>query len=137
MSIYPDVETALYSKLSGTAALTALVGTTTPRIYNPQAPANTTLPYCIFYLASGLMPNQSPRLDINNVYRIEGVGSTRAQAEDVFEAVFTALHLQTLSLTGWGVYWMVLESARSMVENVDGTQYFRRIAEIRIKADKS
>ena len=131
---YPDVETALYSALTGASALTTLVST---RIYNPQAPANSTIPYVVFYLASGLMPNQSPRLDINNVYRIEGVGSTRAQAENVFKAIFTALHLQTLSITGWGTYWLACEGVRSLVENAEGNQYYRRIGDFRLKADQS
>lgn len=131
---YPTVEAALYSALSGATALTTLVST---RIYNPQAPANIVIPYVVFYLASGSMPNQSPRLDINNVYRLEGVGTTRAQAEDVFEAFFTALHLQPLSLTGWGVYWLVFESVRSLVDTVEAKQYFRRIGDLRLKADKS
>lgn len=133
MSSLPGVETALYATLSGNSGVAALVST---RIYNPQAPAGVDLPYLLFYLASGLMPNQSPRLDINDVYRVEAVGSTRAQAEAVFNAAFTALHLQALTLTGWTNYWLACERRTILIDNLEGRQFFRRIGDFRIKADK-
>jgi len=106
------------------------------RIYNPQAPAGTDLPYVLFYLASGVMPNWNPQLFIDDVYRIEGVGATRATAESTFNAVFTALHLQAFTLTGWSAYWVACERVTTLVENLAGKQYFRRVGDFRIKADK-
>jgi len=134
MSSLPAVETALYSALSGNSGVTTAVGT---RLYNPQAPAGTVLPYVLFYLASGLMPNQSPRLDIHHVYRVEAVGRTRAQAEAAFNAVFAALHLKTLTVTGWSNHWTACERVVSLVDNLEGVQFHRRIGDFRIMAAES
>ena len=134
MSSLPAVETALYSTLSGNSGVIAAVGA---RIYNPQAPAGTALPYVLFYLASGLMPNQSPRLDVHDVYRIEAVGETRAQAEAAFNAAFAALHLTTLAVTGWSNHWTACERRVSLVDNIEGVQFHRRIGDFRIMAAES
>lgn len=134
MSSLPAVETALYTTLSGNSGVLAGVGT---RIYNPQAPAGTGLPYLLFYLASGLMPNWTPALFVDDVYRVEAVGRTRAEAESVFNAAFTALHLQTLTISGWSNYWTACEQIVTRVDIIEGTQFYRRIGDFRIKADQT
>ena len=130
---YPDLDGAVYSKLAGTAGITSIVST---RIYNLQAPANATLSYIIFYAGSEIVPNTQPRNDLNAVYRVDSWSATRAGAEALSAAVFSALHEETLTIAGWSNYWMVCESKQVLIQNVDGKQYFRRVWDVRIRASK-
>jgi hypothetical protein len=91
----------------------------------------------IFYLASGLMPNQSPRDDIDWVFRVEAVGESAESADNVRSQIYTALHEQTLTLTGWGNYRTACERVTVLpVENKDGRQYWRRVGDYRVRASE-
>lgn len=134
---YPDLDAAMYSKLAGTAAVTAIVGSgTAARIYNLQAPAGAALDYIIFYAGSEIVPNTQLRDDLNAVYRVDCWGLTRARAEALSAVVFSALHKETLTVAGWTNYWMRCEGKTDFVANVDGKQFYRRVWDVRIRASK-
>lgn len=134
MSSLPDIEGALFHQLISDNAVTALVEL---RIFNQQAPADTPAPYVVFYTAGGGISSDTPRQAVNWVVRIEGIATSRATAQAVQWAVFAALHLKAVTLAGWGNYWLACEQITTLVETVEGSQYWRYIADYRLKADRS
>lgn len=126
-----DIDAALSAKLLATATVTALVST---RIYGGQAPAKTALPYIVFNSASGLFDNTTPHQDVNHVYRVAAVATTRAAAYAIIAACHDALHHNSLSLSGWRTFMVVQENIITLVDNLEGTQIYRVIADFRIRA---
>jgi hypothetical protein len=133
VTTYPDIEKALYSKLTGTGAITALVST---RIYNLVAPLGTTRPYIVFYPASERSEKTTPVFGLNTVYRIEAAADNRSGAFTVQAAVLTALEAAQLSVTGYLNFWTANEGFVSIVENLDGRQFWRRIGDYRIRVSE-
>lgn len=132
MATLPSIDQAVYSKLSAAASLASLVST---RIAESQAPSGWALPYIIFYQASQVLPNDTPRDDINTVYRVEAVAGTRAAAEALHQAIYAVMHNESLTITGWSNYWTrCIGVIKPPVENVEGKQYHRRVGEYRIRA---
>lgn len=137
-STLPSIEAALYSTLGQNASVASTIGgTAAPRLYNLMAPSGAARPHIIFYLGSGLVSNTSPRDDVNDVFRVEAVAETRGGAETLSGAIYTALHGQELTITGWSNYLLQAERKTTIVENSDGRQYWRYIVDYRIRADKS
>lgn len=134
MPSLPSVDTALYSSLTAASGLTSLVGT---KIYNLQAPPGAALPYVVFYLASGLIPNIVQRDTLDFVYRAEGLASTRASAEAIQQQIYAALHESTLTISGWSNYWLACETITSLFENVEGDPRWRYIGDYRVKASSN
>lgn len=129
-----NLDAALYTKLIAASGVTALVST---KIYNLQAPAKTVCPYIVFNLASGLMDNTTPHQDMNSVYRVAGVATNPnglQSAYAIIAACHDALHHQTLSISGWTSFMMVHEGLITDIIDIEGTQYFRVIADFRIRA---
>ena len=133
----PDIDKGIYAKLTGTAAVTGLVG---PAVYYGQAPATTAMPYIVFLPAGGGEDNTTQRRTKTVVYMIEGVAATKAAALAIDSAVSGALHEQriTLDADGWSNYALNRESDyRPPVENVEGRQVWRVGAyyRVRVSAD--
>ncbi len=130
------VNTALYSILSGTSALTALVST---KIYLIQAPGGTAYPYVIFGFQGGGEEQQSTRLDdMEVVYRVVGLATSNAQAGAIDAAIRGALHTKTLTVTGWTTTAEVRRGAMwQLVENVEGIQVYQQGAMYRIRLHKA
>ena len=131
MADYPDISKALFEKLTGTGAVTALVST---RIYDQYVPLGIARPYVVFYHAGGGPGNTVPRETIDTVFRVEAVGEDNPTTKAVFNAVFAALHGQTLTISGWSNYWTKVDGVRTLVDQVDGKQLHRRMADVQIKA---
>lgn len=131
------LENAVYSKLTGRAQLTALVGgSVSPRIYNLQAPAGAVLPYVIFYVADGAIPNETPRQDADYAYRAEAVAETPASARAIHTEIFNALDREGLTVTGWSNWDSKCTGVVHLVENADGRQYWRVVGDYRFKLAK-
>lgn len=130
MSTLPPQEIGLYNKLLGDSALAALVGT---KIYNSQAPDGTAYPYVIFYIADEGIPNDTPGMRTDTIFRVEALGATRASAKGAFDAAFTALHLQTLTVTGWDNYFTAVYNTRRLIETIAGNQVWRYIMDVNVR----
>ena len=133
MAVLPDLDTSIYNILANDAGVAALVSA---KIYNLQAPFGSALPYLVFYEAVGIIPNITPRDTLDDTYRIESRAGTRAAASGLHLAVYTAVHEQALTITGWSNYWLVCERSQRFIENVDGAQYWRFVWDIRAMASK-
>lgn len=95
------VRKGLYQKLSGTAAVTNLVGT---RIYHRQAPPDATYPLVIFSKTSGtkIRAFGDPNAFNREVWLVKAIdrGSSATVAEDVAAAIDTALDGGDITVAG-------------------------------------
>lgn len=111
------LETALYTKLTGAAGLiTALGGT---YIYNKQAPQSPNDEYVIFQQQGGGDVNDTPIRERAVLYSVFGVALTQETAAAIDTQIDTALHLATLTISGWQNLWLARETDVNFSE-IDG-----------------
>ena len=76
-----SIKDAIYSRAQAYAGLTALIGT---RLYNTQAPQNTSMPYVTYQIVSGDRHHVMSRDSLGQPrIQFDSYGTTRASAEDV------------------------------------------------------
>jgi len=128
------IETGLYSKLTGTAALTTALGGS--YIYNRVAPQGQALPYVVFNHAGGGHENINPSDMQNHVYLVKVVASGSKAAGTINDLVIAALHNSTLTVTGYTNFWTALEEEVQLTETApDGTHIFHTGGYYRIRID--
>lgn len=114
------VEVALYTKLTGTAGITALLPSSTA-VYNQEAPQGTVQPYVIFQQMSDTDLNRTQHRSKDLLYLAKGVSRTGfKQAGDIDAAIDAALHNTTLTVPGWTNYTTRRESSVRYLEPVAG-----------------
>ena len=112
------IRSALFSQLtSDTALVSELSGETA--VYYGLAPQGTARPYVIFFNAGGGPENTYPGGLTSEVYVVKGVADTLSKALAVDERCKTALHAQTLSVTGYTNIWTRREDEVSLTEVSD------------------
>lgn len=132
------LENAVYARLIGGTALTALVGgTANPRIYNLIAPSDATLPYVVFTLVDGRIPNASPRQDADYLYQVDAWAESRATAEAVQKAIFDVLDRQSVTVAGWSNYDTKCRGMITTVATEAGRIYWRNAGEYRFMLAKN
>ena len=134
MSTHPDIGQAIYLTLLNHAGVSGLVSN---RIYEQEVQGDDTLPYIVYYIASEIAPNWTPREDLDATFRVEAVSEYLAQAKSVQGAVYTALHRQGLTIAGWSNYWTVFDRLTALVDVTEGRHYWRRIQTFRVKISAS
>lgn len=108
---------ALYGRLSGGAALCALVGgTASPRIYYMQAPEKATLPYVIFSLQSSVEPSDTAHRIKDALWSVRGYSPNALVAGSIDAEVDALLHMQPLTITGYETLWLAREQDLELVE---------------------
>ena len=132
------LNSALYSRLQTTSAITSLLSGTTA-IYNQQAPEGATLPFVVFSTPSELDENMTANRTKNNVVFIRAYsGVSASQAGSIDAAIDTALHLIPLTVSGWTNFWMVREQGIELVETQpSGKIIYSSGANYRCRLDKS
>lgn len=114
----------LYSKLTGTSAITALVST---RIYHGQAPPDATFPYIIFHKQAGV-PTYALRSEAfkAETWMVKAVdrNSTSNTSEAIAEAVDAALNEATITVSGKTVADLIRTGDVDYLEN-SGDQTYR------------
>lgn len=103
------LDSALYTRLQGTAITSLLSGTAS--IYKNQAPEGAALPYIVFSKQTGRTEN----LDANRVdsllYYVRAYSeNSAAQAGSIDAQVDAALHLVPLTVSGWTNIWLARET---------------------------
>src|SRR5512147_2938381 len=120
------LDSALYSRLQGTAITALLAGTTS--IYHLQAPEGATFPYCVFSLQGGGDVNDTSNRLKNLILNIRAyaTGSNGAAlAGSIDSQIDTALHLSPLTVSGWTDIWLARETDIELVETQpNGIQVF-------------
>lgn len=131
------VETALYSRLAGASALTALLATTTS-IYNTVAPQGAAYPLVVFNLQAGGDDNKSPHRAKQLLYLVKAVSATSMKdAGTIDNEVDTALHGLVLTVTDWTNYWLMRgQDVRFEELAPDGKRYFHSGGIYRIRIAK-
>lgn len=130
------LEDALYDKMSGNAGVAALVST---RIYREQAPQGAAYPLVVYGHQAGGDETLTSVDSVNVVYQVRAVSSvSAAEAGAIDEALRTALHRQTLTVTGWANFWTARINAIRFVETTpEGKAVFHAGGMYRIRLDKS
>ena len=141
MSSQNAINTAIYSKLSGTALGTLTAGgTTSPSVFFEQAPDNQSLPYVVWLFPSGIDENIITHRMKDIVLRVYAVASVPAQAGTLDATVDTMLHNGTLTFgtaTGWKSIWLRRENDYQLVTTSEsGVRYYTSGADYRVEITK-
>jgi hypothetical protein len=116
MSVFQDTPAALYSRLQGGTALTALLAGTVS-IYDSAAPNGATYDYVIYNFQGGGPDLQTPANLENNVWLVRGYSRTSAKAAKAIAAAIDArLHQTNISIGSATTFWCARE------ENVAAVQ---------------
>ena len=130
-----EIREGLYSKLIGDTALISELGGDTA-IYYGVAPQETARPYVVFFNAGGGPENIYPSDLTSEVYVVKAVADNLGGALTVDNACKTALHKQTLTVTGYTNIWTRRENELSLTEvSDDGTVIRHEGAYYRIRVD--
>ena len=110
------LDTALYSRLQGTAITSLLSGTTA--LYKVQAPENATLPYIVWNIQGGGDENLTQNRTKNLVLFVRAYsGNTAAEAGSIDDQVDAALSNDApLSVSGWTNIWLAREQELETVQ---------------------
>lgn len=123
---------AIYSLLAAGTALTNKLGGTA--IYNTLAPQGVATPYVVFFLSGGTDDEDSPRRARTLLYTVKAVSTVGPlQAGEIEAEVDTLLHRGTLTITGWGNYWMARASDFAYSEMAGGTAHWHTGGQYRIR----
>ena len=119
------LNTAIYSRLGTTSAVTSLLAAGTP-IYALQAPEGAALPYIVWSVQGGGDTNDTANRLKNLLIFIRGYATTNIRAGSIDAAIDTALHLVPFTnVTGWTNIWLAREQDLETVENTPtGSQVF-------------
>jgi hypothetical protein len=139
MSIQNALNTAIYSRLAGTALSSLLSGgTASPSVYFEQGPDNVTLPYVIWLLPSEVDQNQTPHRLKEVIVRAYAVAGAPAQAGTIDATIDTLLHGVNLTIgTPWSNIWLVRENGYQLIStNEAGVRYYTSGADYRAILEK-
>jgi hypothetical protein len=142
MSSQNALNTALFSKLSGTALGTLTAGgTASPSVYFEQAPDNQALPYVVWLFPSEMDENIIPHRMKDVVVRAYAVASAPAQAGTLDATIDTLLHGATLTFTGTPAIWKSIrlqrENGYQLVSTSEaGLRYYTSGADYRVELTK-
>jgi len=135
-SIIPELNTALYTTLSGSTALTTALGGTS--IYFQQAPESKEVPFVIWSYQSSFQENieLSPLHQV--IVYIRCYDTNPARAGTVDNIIDGLIDGKTLSLSGsWVNYWSAREEDIVLVEEAPSQVTIHSIgAYYRINLDK-
>jgi hypothetical protein len=129
------VEDAIYDTLFGHAPLAALVST---RIYRQRAPQGATYPHVVYGLQGGGDENLTPNDSQNLLYAVRFVAEASPDdAGDGADLIRTALHRQTLTVSGAVNFWTAAQAYIRFTETDErtGKTYYHAGAIYRIRVD--
>jgi len=112
------LETAIYSTLSTDSDLIAELGGMA--IFNKRAPQGQALPYVVFQQAGGGDENETKHRTRNVLYQVLAVAATQAKAAAIDGYIDAALHLQSLTISGWSNFWMAREEDINIAQEDSG-----------------
>jgi hypothetical protein len=135
MSTANLIASAMYAKLTGGTALTALLASTTS-VYRNQGPEGAARPFVVFSQYAGGPININPSDLREVVYFVRAYAATAAAAGSIDAAASTLLHNGTLSVSGYTCVNVAREMDFELVENPsDGEQSFMVGGTYRISLD--
>lgn len=138
MSVMNALNSALYTRLTTTAAVTALLASATS-IFNQQAPDDAPFDYVVFSLQGGGDENLTPNRTKNLLLFVRGYSQTSpAKAGQIDAAIDVALTGMPLTVTGWVNFWLQREDDLAMIETDQaGKKTHMAGAFYRVRLDKN
>ena len=135
MSIQNALNSAIYTKLTGGTALTALLSSATA-VYYAQAYDHAALPYVVWSYQGGGPTNDYPHDSRDEYLFVRGYSTSPAHAGTIDAAISNLLHRGTLSVTGYTNWWISRDADLSLVENApDGSKVWMAGATYKIRLD--
>ena len=129
-----EIETGIYTALSGDTAIYAALGATA--VYNRSAPQGTARPYIVFFHTGGGHENINPSDMQNHLYLAKAVADTPLSAGTIDGLITSALHKQKLTVDGYTNFWTAREQEVQITETAaDGTVIYHTGAYYRIRID--
>lgn len=126
------MDAAILALLTGSAALTALVGS---RVYDAAVPDGSPVPFVAFQAVSDVSDYALGKTSViyQVSYLVRAVSDTRKQAGDVLSAADAALQFATPAIAGLTVLALAREGGGQRYIDTDGfsnaTYYYRLIAQ--------
>jgi len=109
----------IYNKLAGTA-ITNLLANGSASIFSLLAKDNAAPPYIVYSIQGGGDENFDSNRTKNIVMFIRAYSQvSEAQAGSIDAQIDAAMHLQTLSVSGWSNFWTAREEDLTAVEILD------------------
>lgn len=128
-------EIGLYNKLAAAGGLTTLLDTTTS-IYPGVAEQAADKPYVIYSYAGGGLENINPSELHSTMYIVKGVADSVSVAGAIQAQIKAALHLATLTVTGYTNFYMACGGEVQLNETLtDGKMAWHRGYYVRIRLD--
>lgn len=121
MSTFLAMGSALYSKLTGGTALTALLASGSA-VYNQRAPDGAAFPYIVFNQQGGGPENVDPNDKRNLVYFVRAYAQNADTAGSIDAQVSALLHHKALSVGGYTNLWTARETDLEAVETPPNEQ---------------
>ena len=132
------LDTGVYNKLIGDSDLVADVGS---NIFNMELPQGTTASKYVIFSRQGGPGDENicPRRLKNYVYSVQAISkSSLKEAGATDDLIDACLHNQSLSVTGWGCFWMARESDIRYIEaGPGGEPYYHAGGLYRVRLYKS
>lgn len=125
------VATALYQRLTGAAALTALLASPTS-VYQRRVPqGDGRYPCVLFQKQAGTDDNDNPHRARQLVYLVKGIvadprsgGRSGTNAGAIDDQIDAALSMRPLTVTGWTNFWLARESDVDYEEDDAGKRFY-------------
>ena len=128
------VDQAIYNRLLASPG-TAFYGS---HVYRDQAPEGTPLPFVVFTHIAGGEDNLTPNESEDVVYSVLAVGDTSLQASTGNGYIEQAFPRNTtLTVTNYANYGFLREQFIRRVDNIGGTQFYRRGSNYRLLFDRT
>ena len=129
--VFTAMGSALYSKLAAGTALTNKLGGT--EIWDTLVPQGTDPPYVVFNFQAGGDDNTSPRRARSVMYQVKAISTASLEAAEIDSLIDASLHEQTLTVTGWGNYWLARTTDVAYTQEAGGVLYWHRGGLYRIR----
>jgi hypothetical protein len=101
MSVFNALGSAVYSKLSGGTALTALLSGGTASVYNVEPPFEAAYDYVVFNTQTGAEGNDTAHRVKEITLQVRAYATSLSRAGSIDAACDALLHRQALSISGW------------------------------------
>lgn len=133
------VATGLFTKLTGSTALTTLLTLGTAGVFQDLAPEGAVPPYVVFNAQSPSTPQHTFGAVAfeNTVYQVQGVtqGPSKAAGGTIADKIDLALHDQAVTVTGYTLLKCRRLQDVDYTEVVSGVRYSHRGGLYRLWAD--
>ena len=116
MSAYNAIGAAVYSKLAGSATLTAMLHSGSLSLYNVEPPYEAAYDYVVFNVQGGNDTNDTRHRVKDISLQVRAYATNLAKAGTIDAACDALLHGGSLAITGWVTLWQVRAQDIELVE---------------------